>query len=132
MADFSELSPPDDPPAPADVDMVREEVVIEIDGDSAEAAEVAEGGETGETGESELPFEADPIIEDVPRRVTYIEYLKSPVITLLVGHGEDQALLTAHEALLAQSPWFVETCAKFSNEVAVSTSLPSAFPPPAN
>jgi hypothetical protein len=51
------------------------------------------------------------------------------VVTLLVGHGEDRALLTAHEALLTQSPWFAETCAKFSNEITVRANPPHSHCP---
>jgi hypothetical protein len=63
---------------------------------------------------------ADIAMEDAPARVTYIDYLKSPVIGLLVGQGDEQALLTAHQALLTSSPWFADACAKFSDEVSVS------------
>lgn len=119
MADFSELFPPDDPPAPQDVEMMSGEMAIEIPAHNT--AEVHSN--TAENAENGLPFPEGPV-DEVPSRVTYIQYLKSPIITLLVGHGEDQALLTAHEALLTQSPWFAETCAKFSNEVAVG-NIPS-------
>ena len=57
--------------------------------------------------------------EDSPARVRYIDYLKSPVIGLLVGQGDEQALLTAHQALLITSPWFADACANFSDEVSV-------------
>ena len=41
-------------------------------------------------------------------------YLKSPIITILVGEGETQTTLSAHLALLQQSPWFTERCTGFS------------------
>jgi hypothetical protein len=66
-------------------------------------------------------------MEDTPARVTYIDYLKSPVIGLLVGQGDEQALLTAHQALLTSSPWFADACAKFSDEVSVSISDESLY-----
>lgn len=72
--------------------------------------------------EDQLPFQEETM-EDAPARVTYIDYLKSPVIGLLVGNGNDQALLTAHQALLTQSPWFADTCAKFSDDVSVPLNL---------
>ncbi|PQE21658.1 Btb poz protein [Rutstroemia sp. NJR-2017a WRK4] len=59
------------------------------------------------------------LVENAPARVTYIDYLKSPVIGLLVGQGDEQALLTAHQALLVRSPWFADACAKFSDDVSV-------------
>jgi len=69
--------------------------------------------------ENGLPFQEETM-EDLPARVTYIDYLKSPVIGLLVGQGDEQALLTAHQALLVQSPWFADACARFGDEVSVS------------
>lgn len=91
--------------------------VVEI-ASGLEATTVAIGDDVAEP-EDELPFQ-EGTMEDAPARVTYIDYLKSPVIGLLVGEGNDQALLTAHQALLVQSPWFADTCAKFSDEVSVS------------
>jgi hypothetical protein len=133
MADSGELlgeAIPDD--APVDIEMGGEDVVVEIDA-AAAAAAAATGTAAGaaENGENELPFQQEETIEEVPARVTYIDYLKSPIIGLLVGQGPEQALLTAHQALLTQSPWFADACAKFSDEVSVSflpPPLPLSFP----
>jgi hypothetical protein len=103
---FADLIPED---SAADIDMGNEEVMVEIDATSA-------GAYNDENG---LPFQEEAM-EDAPARVTYIDYLKSPVIGLLVGQGDEQALLTAHQALLTSSPWFADACAKFSDEVSVS------------
>jgi hypothetical protein len=119
MADFSELFASEDLPAPQDVAMAGGEAVVEI------SAGAAEHGENGENGLASPEGQA----EEGPARVTYVQYLKSPVVTLLVGHGEDRALLTAHEALLTQSPWFAETCAKFSNEITVRANAPHSHCP---
>lgn len=96
---------------PADVEMNSEVPVVEI---SARAAGDEGGAEEAE--ENGMPFQ-DEAMDDAPARVTYIEYLKSPIIGLLVGQGDEQALLTAHQALLTTSPWFADACAKFSDEV---------------
>lgn len=112
MADtelFADLIPED---ALADVEMGSEEVMVEIDASGA--------GAHDEENENGLPFQEEAM-EDAPARVTYIDYLKSPIIGLLVGQGDEQALLTAHQALLTSSPWFADACAKFSDEVSVST-----------
>ncbi|CAL8580945.1 hypothetical protein XPA_006659 [Xanthoria parietina] len=70
-----------------------------------EAAEVVEVGET--VGE-----EGDAAEEDKPaQRVTFIDYLKSPMIELLIGSGADQTLLMAHKALLTKSPFFTQKLA---------------------
>jgi hypothetical protein len=44
--------------------------------------------------------------------------LKSPMVELSVGEGTS---LVAHEALLMQSPWFVEACGKFPMNRMAST-----------
>ncbi|CZT01186.1 uncharacterized protein RAG0_08928 [Rhynchosporium agropyri] len=99
---YEELIPED---TLADVEMGGDVPVVEI------------GAAEGEAGEGDgMPFQEEPM-EDVTTRVTYIDYLKSPVIGLLVGQGDEQALLTAHQALLVKSPWFADACAKFSDDV---------------
>jgi hypothetical protein len=109
VENFAELIPED---TPADVEMGSEEVLVEIDASGA-------GGDENGDNENGLPFQEEAM-EDVPARVTYIDHLKSPVIGLLVGQGDEQALLTAHQGLLTSSPWFADACAKFSDEVSVS------------
>jgi hypothetical protein len=121
MTDFEKLFQSDDLTSHGDIDMGREEVLVEI------GTGTVDNGANGENGENSLPF-VEGAMEVIPGRVTYLQYLKSPVIALLVGHGEDQALLTAHQALLTQSPWFAEVCAKFSNEVPVRAPAPAMNP----
>lgn len=98
---------------PADVEMASETPVVEISSTRIR-------GDDADTEESEdsMPFQDEPM-DDAPARVTYVDYLKSPVIGLLVGQGDEQALLTAHQALLTQSPWFADACNKFSDEISV-------------
>jgi hypothetical protein len=107
MADSELFGQPVAEDAPGDVAMGAEEAVVEI------AASI-----TAENGENELPFQEKPM-EDVPARISYVDYLKSPVIGLLVGQGDEQALLHAHQGLLTQSPWFADACARFSDEFSV-------------
>lgn len=109
MADISKDYPDLNHEESADIDMAGEPVV-----------QIATIGEEAETDENGLPFQEENM-EDIPVRTTYIDYLKSPVIGLLVGQGDEQALLTAHQALLVQSPWFADACAKFSDEVSVGS-----------
>ncbi|KAL2753074.1 hypothetical protein ACRALDRAFT_1078062 [Sodiomyces alcalophilus JCM 7366] len=49
-------------------------------------------------------------------RATFLTYLTSPVVTLLVGKNGSETILTAHQALLAKSPYFKEACAQFNND----------------
>lgn len=107
MADAREISPE----VAEDVTMGGEEVAVEIEAPVATEEDAAEGS---------APEDAMETIETPPARVTYIDYLKSPVVSLLVGQGDEQALLTAHQALLVTSPWFAESCSKFPDEISVS------------
>lgn len=102
----------------ATVEMGGEEVAVEIEAATAPADETENG----------LPFQ-DEVIEDVPARTTFVDYLKSPIINLLVGQGGEQALLTAHQALLVTSPWFAEACARFSDDVSVRFHISIAQDP---
>lgn len=109
MADsFAEGTPVEETPvAPGtDVDMVEGD-------DAAEA--------TDANGATDLPF-AEEGPEDGPAapRITFIQYLTSPVVTLLVGSGDSETILTAHQSLLTQSPFFAEACAEFANDGSVS------------
>lgn len=100
---YEELIPAD---TPADVEMGGDVPVVEIE------AEEGDG----------MPFQGESG-EETTVRTTYIDYLKSPVIHLLVGQGDEQALLTAHQALITRSPWFADACAKFSDDVSVSIGI---------
>ncbi|KAK2057877.1 hypothetical protein LY76DRAFT_646623 [Colletotrichum caudatum] len=103
MADFTndtEISS-DAPAIPAaDVEMEGAEATEATDNADAENLPFAEGGES------------DP----VEPRTTFVSYLSSPVVTLLVGQGDAETIVTAHQALLIQSPYFKEACAQFSDD----------------
>lgn len=90
----------------ADVEMVE--------GDEAEASAPRNGG-------GELPFAEG---DDSEQRVQFISYLTSPVVTLVVGEGESETILTAHQALLTQSPFFSDACAAFTDDGSVSSLNP--------
>ncbi|KAI1304364.1 hypothetical protein F5Y03DRAFT_395575 [Xylaria venustula] len=81
-------------------------------GADVEMAEGADGGAAGDEG-IVLPFaeggESEP-------RTTFISYLTSPVVTLIVGNAENETILTAHQALLVQSPFFADACAAFADD----------------
>lgn len=105
-----------------DISMTADTPVVEIGG-AAPAAEEEAG-----VDDTALPFQEEAM-DDVPPRTTYVDYLKSPVIGLLVGQGDEQALLTAHQALLTISPWFKEACDKFSSDLSVRTHLQPGLKP---
>lgn len=81
--------------------------------------ELAEGA-----GRSEMPFAEIENVDDpepTPERVSFISYLTSPMVTLIVGSGETETILTAHQALLTLSPYFKDACAQFSDDGSVSS-----------
>ncbi|KAI1384833.1 uncharacterized protein F4822DRAFT_416395 [Hypoxylon trugodes] len=82
-------------------------------GADVEMGEGEEAEGAGRNGAGELPFGEGG---DIEPRVNFISYLTSPVVTLLVGSGEAESILTAHQALLTQSPFFAEACAAFADD----------------
>jgi hypothetical protein len=114
MADsFIENTPAGSAPAApmGDVEMVE---------GSAAAASTA-GAENPNS--SELPFAEEGPDDAPPARITYVQYLSSPIVTLLVGSGEAETILTAHQGLLMQSPYFAAACAEFTDDGSVCLSL---------
>ncbi|KAL8927517.1 MAG: hypothetical protein Q9208_002322 [Pyrenodesmia sp. 3 TL-2023] len=82
------------------------DVVMEGGNDGAEVVEVGESGAAGGAAQEE---------EKPAQRVRFVDYLKSPMVELLIGSGEAQSLLTAHKALLSKSPFFAEKLASSGN-----------------
>lgn len=99
---------------PGDVTMGDDEVQVV---DAGKATANVDHGENG------LPYqveeEEDYEEEVIPTRVTFVDHLKSPIIQLLIGEGNEQTILTAHQALLVRSPFFEEACAGFSETTLV-------------
>lgn len=58
-----------------------------------------------------------------PSRVTFMSYLGSPVVTLVVGQDDTQSLLTAHQGLLEKSPYFADICRQFVDDGSVRTYI---------
>lgn len=119
MADNDNTIIEDSPANPgADVEM----------SESAGAGAGADAGEdeaTAAAGRSEMPFAEEETInepEPVPERTSFISYLTSPIVTLIVGSDETETILTAHQALLTLSPFFKDACAQFSDDGSVSTT----------
>lgn len=97
--------------------------VEELRSNTGADVEMAEGGEAeGSTAGNEggdLPFAEGG---DVAPRISYVTYLTSPIVTLVVGSGESETILTAHQALLAQSPFFADACAAFTDDGSVRSA----------
>lgn len=87
-----------------------EDNTIAGDVEMAESAQTVEeqNGEDNASTNNDLPFAG----EEPEQPTTFLSYLASPVVTLVVGK-EEQTTLSAHQALLCKSPYFQEICDKF-------------------
>ncbi|KAI5366008.1 putative SKP1/BTB/POZ domain superfamily protein [Septoria linicola] len=81
--------------------------------------ETAVDEEMGENVETVVDDSAPGGLEDIeptiPSQTTFLDYLRSPIVELIVGSGDNQSTLFAHQALLVSSPFFAEACAQFSD-----------------
>jgi hypothetical protein len=113
----------------ADIEIVGEQTVAENEGNvdvemggddvvEVEAVANAEAEQNGDDPEDGLPFQNEEE-QTKPARITYIDYLKSPIIELNIGQSDEQTTLTAHQTLLVQSPFFAEACAQFGPSTSV-------------
>ncbi|KAH7188161.1 uncharacterized protein B0J16DRAFT_88472 [Fusarium flagelliforme] len=75
---------------------------------AAENSQDVEGEQVENADETVLTVES----EVVEPRITFANYLMSPIVTLLIGSG-DQSILSAHQGLLTQSPYFKDICDAF-------------------
>ena len=92
---------------------------IEMVGADANTRATATNGTNAEHGENSLPFQEDEEDERISTRTTFLDHLKSPTVELLIGEDKRQTLLTAHQALLVQSPFFEDACNQFSDSAKV-------------
>ncbi|EAS35595.1 uncharacterized protein CIMG_00949 [Coccidioides immitis RS] len=46
----------------------------------------------------------------------FLDYLKSPIVELVVGKGDDQTILAAHQGILTSSPYFAELVSQFPED----------------
>lgn len=86
-----------------------------------EMGEGAGGEDEGAADQTELPFAGEEtVVEPEPARVPFVDYLSSPIVTLIVGKDDSETILTAHQALLAISPYFKGLCDNFTDDGSVS------------
>ncbi|KAL8834828.1 MAG: hypothetical protein Q9170_003570 [Blastenia crenularia] len=101
--------------------MADPQVQIGSRGDAANEGDVEmQGGDDGdevlEIPETSAAAGGAPEEEEKPtQRVTFIDYLKSPMVELVIGNGDLQTLLHAHKALLTKAPFFIEKLASSSS-----------------
>ncbi|KND86987.1 hypothetical protein TOPH_08371 [Tolypocladium ophioglossoides CBS 100239] len=83
-------------------------------GGDVEMAEETGAAEMEQTADGhELPFAGE---DAIPPRVSFASYMSSPIVNLLVGQGENQTLLSVHQALLVKSPFFEACCQGFVDD----------------
>ena len=80
-----------------------EEHLLDTDMTGADATETAAAEGASAEVSAKLPLAEEPAEE---ARQTFISFLMSPVVSLLVGQSGDEKVLTVHQALLARSPYF--------------------------
>jgi len=102
-------------------------------GADVDMAEGAGDETTTIANSSELPLTEGATEEPPTPRVSFAQYLATPIVTLLIGSGDNEVVLTAHQGLLCQSTYFAEQCAEFSHDGSVSPhSLRSLLQRPIN
>ncbi|KAH0357961.1 hypothetical protein KCU83_g120, partial [Aureobasidium melanogenum] len=127
-------------PAPAQIfTMAEPEVVIDASENNTPAPTQSQDVDMGGQDESTQPDNsAEPSTEqqdvepsgleniepDVPARVTFLDYLKSPVIELSVGKDDNVTVLHAHQRLLEQSPVLEEKIAALAESENRRIELP--------
>lgn len=107
---------------------IQEKVSDETPASTAADVEMVESADAGGDGvdpgvtehanDIELLFADDNIVEP---RTTFASYLMTPIVTLLIGSGH-QTILTAHQGLLTQSPYFETRCKDFVEDRSVSSN----------
>lgn len=85
--------------------------------------EMAEGAEQQDNEDDANHDNEQPVApEDAQQPTTFLSYLASPIVTLVVGK-EEQTSLSAHQALLCKSPYFERICAQFEEGAVSRTQL---------
>ncbi|OJD17965.1 hypothetical protein AJ78_01996 [Emergomyces pasteurianus Ep9510] len=96
------------PAESGDVDMAGlEEPPVEV----ASTEPLDDGTEAGGANGEEANA---PALES--KETSFIEYLRSPIVELVVGRGDDQTTLTAHQAILTASPFFKNAVTQFTDD----------------
>jgi len=102
-------------------DSFHEEDIEDAPPNTAADVEMAEGAGDDQTpaatnGAEPSFTEADAPVEP---RIGFLQYLASPIVTLLVGSGDSEHILTAHQGLLTQSTFFADQYAEFTDDGSV-------------
>lgn len=99
-------------------DSFHKEPLEDVPASNAADVEMTEGAGDDETPAPANAAELSVVKGDdtIVPRTSFLQYLASPIVTLLVGNGDNEQILTAHQALLTQSTFFAEQCAEFTDD----------------
>ncbi|KAK4196051.1 hypothetical protein QBC40DRAFT_288029 [Triangularia verruculosa] len=86
------------------------------EGGDARAAGSETPAAAASTENADLPFAEGGPDDCPPPRITFLQYLTSPIVTLLIGSNDEETILTAHQGLLTQSPYFADRIAEFADD----------------
>ena len=86
--------------------MIEENVEEVVDSQAGDVEMGDEATEGGDARPSEPSAQGTSQDEPSVPRVSFAQYLNSPIVSLMVGSGENESILTAHQGLLAKSPYF--------------------------
>ena len=113
----STMSDPDATQVPESVAAEPDVEMVEDADEEADTGEPAANGQDGEDANTVNP------------QTIFLEYLRSPIVELMVGGGgnggdEESTLVTAHQAVLTKSPYFSERLADLSDSDTRRVELP--------
>ena len=89
-----------------DVEMGTAEGIQEVEDDNPDGEGEGAGDET---------LAANGSTTSNPQTI-FLEYLKSPIVQIVVGSGDDETTLTAHKAIIQQSPYFNDMLSALSDD----------------
>jgi hypothetical protein len=101
-----------------EVESIAEDITSNLGADVDMGDQDAEAEAAGDA--SELPFAEEE--ETAPARPSFASYLASPIVTLVIGSEPASSVLSAHQGLLEQSPYFAAACSAFVDDGTVSGS----------
>jgi hypothetical protein len=79
---------------------------VDMGGEDEEAGDLGEEGADAEVAELE-----ETQTTAVNPRTIFLDYLRSPIAQLAIGSGDEATTISAHRAILEQSPYFVDKLA---------------------
>jgi len=95
----------------------------EADVEMGAAEEIQEGEDDNPDGEGEGAGDETVAESTSNPQTVFLEYLMSPIVQIVVGSGDDETTLTAHKAILTQSPYFNDMLSPMSDD-SLTVDLP--------